>query len=256
MLSRQIEQSTHLRDRLARLQTQLVRGEEPDLADWLTTLESMTMYDKYFSPDELKQLPAYQNQDALNTEWPELVAQVRALMQAGAPPHNEDAQALSRRWMVLVERDTNGDPHLLAKLTLMLNKERSVQEQTGIDPQVMSYVMQAHAQTKVAIYAKYLNADELEYLQANYTKHNAEWPELVTAVREHMVRGTDPQDADVQQLTKRWLELFRSFAGDNPETQAKIALAQTKEPELLSGTLMNEELFAYVRQAMVHLPVH
>jgi len=55
-LERQIDQSTKLHNRLHQLQDQLTRGEEPALADWLTTLEMMTMYDKYFSADELKHL--------------------------------------------------------------------------------------------------------------------------------------------------------------------------------------------------------
>lgn len=43
MLAQQIEQANVLRDRLLRLQGQLARGEEPELAEWLTTLEWMTM---------------------------------------------------------------------------------------------------------------------------------------------------------------------------------------------------------------------
>ncbi|HWJ95860.1 MAG TPA: MerR family transcriptional regulator, partial [Telluria sp.] len=51
MLTQQIEQADALRTRLSRLRQRLLDGQEPDLADWLTTLEQMTMYDKYFSQD-------------------------------------------------------------------------------------------------------------------------------------------------------------------------------------------------------------
>lgn len=128
MLTQQIEQSTHLCDRLVRLQTQLLQGDEPDMADWLTTLESMTMYDKYFSADELKHLPLHLNKDKTDAEWAEVVAQVRALMQAGVPPENEQAQALSKRWVAMAARDTNHDPRLLSKLTWMQAQEPSVQQ--------------------------------------------------------------------------------------------------------------------------------
>ena len=43
MLDQQITQASVLRDRLTRLHDQLVRKEEPELAEWLTTLEWMTM---------------------------------------------------------------------------------------------------------------------------------------------------------------------------------------------------------------------
>ena len=43
MLDQQITQASVLRDRLTRLHDQLMRKEEPELAEWLTTLEWMTM---------------------------------------------------------------------------------------------------------------------------------------------------------------------------------------------------------------------
>ncbi|MDI9701408.1 MerR family transcriptional regulator, partial [Burkholderia cenocepacia] len=64
---------------------QLTAGTEPELADWLTTLELMTVYDKYFSEEELARLPMYQKSQAGDAEWIALVADVRALHDAGVP---------------------------------------------------------------------------------------------------------------------------------------------------------------------------
>jgi DNA-binding transcriptional MerR regulator len=50
MLERQIAQASTLRERLRSLQAQLAQGQAPELAEWLTTMELMTMYDKYFTP--------------------------------------------------------------------------------------------------------------------------------------------------------------------------------------------------------------
>lgn len=50
-LTAQITGADALRARLQRLASQLARGQDPDLADWLTTLEQMTMFDKYFTPE-------------------------------------------------------------------------------------------------------------------------------------------------------------------------------------------------------------
>lgn len=58
-LDRQLAQTAQLRERLVHLHAQLAAGTEPELADWLTTLELMTVYDKYFSEEELARLPMY-----------------------------------------------------------------------------------------------------------------------------------------------------------------------------------------------------
>ena len=39
-----------LRAQLTKLKAMMDRGDKPEMADWLTTLEYMTMYDKYFTP--------------------------------------------------------------------------------------------------------------------------------------------------------------------------------------------------------------
>ena len=79
-LDRQIEQAAQLRARLAQLHGQLLGGAEPELADWLNTLELMTMYDKYFSQDELDRLPMYRSSQSgsPDADWLALIAEVRA----------------------------------------------------------------------------------------------------------------------------------------------------------------------------------
>ena len=56
-LDRQIAERRRMRAQLPLVRDQLASGETPELATWLTTLEKMTMYDKYFSKDELQRLP-------------------------------------------------------------------------------------------------------------------------------------------------------------------------------------------------------
>src|SRR5690349_24034302 len=50
-LDLELERATRLRNRLIALRGQLVAGQSPDLVEWLDTLELMTMYEKYFSPE-------------------------------------------------------------------------------------------------------------------------------------------------------------------------------------------------------------
>ncbi len=257
MLDRQIAQSSTLRDRLTQLQGQLQRGEEPELADWLTTLEMMTMYDKYFTKEEQKIFPLLSTAENTTTaEWAELVKSVREAMQMKVPPHSPGAQTLAKRWMTMLMRDSKGDPRLLAKLNRMHFNEPSVQAQTGITLDMITFVQQAYAETKFAIYGKYLSSEEMAFMRENYLKRTHEFPELIAEVYQHREDGTAPDDPRMRQLALRWLELFRSYAGDNPETHAKIRQANTKEPELLAGTLIDQRLFGYVQQAMASLRPH
>ncbi|ALS65742.1 MerR family transcriptional regulator [Pandoraea apista] len=253
MLTQQIEDASRLRERLKRLQSQLSSGEAPELAEWLTTLELMNMYDKYFSPDELARFPLYQNKQAHESEWPAMVAEIRALMLRGEPSTGDAAQAASRRWMTLIERDTAGDARLLAKLNAMHERESSVQRQTGITKDLMQYLKEAFAQTKLNVYRKYLNDDEFRFMEANYLRYTDEWPVLIGAMRDHLEAGTSPGSPEVQTLARQWMTYFRSYAGDDPATHAKIREANMSEPELLAGTLIDAELLEYVKQSITVL---
>lgn len=53
-LDEQIERASRLRMQLIHLDDELNRGDWPGMAEWLLTLALMTMYDKYFSHDELR----------------------------------------------------------------------------------------------------------------------------------------------------------------------------------------------------------
>jgi MerR family transcriptional regulator, thiopeptide resistance regulator len=257
MLDSQIAQSTALRDRLRQLQSQLQQGEEPELADWLTTLEMMTMYDKYFTKEEQRRIPFFKGaENSTADEWAALVRSMEEAMAMKVPPQSPGAQNLARRWIAMAMRDTQGDPRVLARLNAMHLNEPSVQTQTGVTPEVMRFIQEAFAETKYAIYQKYLSPEEFRFLRENYLKRTHEFPELIAAIRQHMEDGTAPDDPQIRPLALHWLELFRSYAGDNPETHAKIREANAKEPELLQGSLVDEQLLGYIKEAMFHLQAH
>jgi hypothetical protein len=254
MLDRQIAQSNTLRDRLILLQGQLSRGEEPELAAWLTTLEMMTMYDKYFTKEEQQTFPLLSTaENTTSAEWAEVVREAMAMK---VPPQSPGAQTLAKRWMAMLKRDTGDDPRLLAKLNVMHYNEPTVQAQTGVTAELIDYIRQAFAETKFAIYEKYLSAAEFRFLRENYLKRTHEFPELIAKVRQHLEDGTAPDDPRMRELAVHWIDIFRSYAGDNPETQAKIRQANATEPELLVGSWIDARLLAYVQQAMAHLRPH
>ncbi|WP_433695409.1 MerR family transcriptional regulator [Paraburkholderia phenoliruptrix] len=250
MLDQQIVQATKLRVRLQTLQDTLRAGNEPDLSDWLSTLELMTMYDKYFTEDELARMPMYRKTQAPDPEWADLVAEVRAQMDAGVPPESETPRALSVRWMTLLVRDTSGDPRLLAKLNVMHDNEPSMQETLGISTALRDYVLRAFSETKMRIYERYLTAEESRFMRAHYGSRAMEWPQLMADVRDAIDAGIAPDSPQGRELALRWLELFRSYAGDNPATHMKFREALQNEPELMAGTWASEPLLAFVRAAV------
>jgi hypothetical protein len=93
-------------------------------------------------------------------------------------------------------------------------------------------------------------------LRDNYLKRTHEYPELIAAIRQHMEDGVAPDDPKMRPLAQHWLELFRSYAGDNPETYAKIRQANANEPELLQGSAVDQYLLGYVMEAMLNLKQH
>ncbi len=250
-LAQQIEEGKKLHSRLSDLHQQLKRGEEPELSDWLTTLEMMTMYDKYFSAEEIERLPLLNAREtAITAEWASLVNSVREAMESKIPTESPDAQALARRWMAMLVRDTNGDPRLVAKLNAMQYQEPEAQEKSGITPEMMAYIQRAFSESKLAIYEKYLSPEEFQFMRENYGKRGAEWPPLIGAIRQFLEDGVAPDDPKMRLLATKWMELFRSYAGDNPQTHAKIRAAHQAEPQLLEGTFIDKTLLGYVAQAI------
>ncbi len=250
-LAQQIEEGKRLLGRLSRLHQQLIQGEEPALPDWLMTLEMMTMFDRYFSHEEIERLPILNREDGtVAAEWAALVGSVREAMASNLPAESLEAQAMAKRWMAMVVRDTEGDPRLLVKLNAMQVQEPAAQEVSGITPEVMDYIQHAFAETKLVIYEKYLSPEEFRFMREHYAKQGSEWPPLLAAIWQHLEDGVAPTDPRMQQCAAQWMALFRSYAGDDPQTQAKIRAAHQAEPVLLEGTFVDQRILDYVTQAL------
>lgn len=253
MLTQQIAQADVLRMRLQRLQTQLANGQDPDLADWLTTLEHMTMYDKYFTPDELKELPLANPTPEMNAEWKALVEKVQQQIDVGSKPTHAEPQALARQWMQMINRDTGNNPVLFAKLNAMHEQEPALAAATGITPALMQFVIASAQEARTALYRPYLSEEEFNFLRANIGKRAAEWRPLIAKVYQAMQNGLAPDSAEAQALARHWFDLFRSYAGDKPETQLKIRQAMAEQPELSNGAMVDAPMRDYIRAAMQSL---
>lgn len=248
-LDRRIDEAARMRAQLLLVHDQLSNGETPELATWLTTLEQMTMYDKYFSKEQLQQLPLYQN-SAAEAEWKELVAQVGALMASHVPPGDAAARHLGLRWMALLERDTGGNQAFVAQLDKMHEHEPAVQRDTGISPQLKAYVMRAIGEVKLELYAKYLAPAVLDQMRLHMQGRMREWPALIERVKAQMLADPSPAAPAARELARQWFALFQDMVGSDPATVPLFRRALESEPALQMGRGMTDAMIAFLRSAM------
>ncbi|MBN8738575.1 MAG: hypothetical protein BGP24_11660 [Lysobacterales bacterium 69-70] len=75
--------------------------------------------------------------------WPELIAQVRAALEAGTPAQAPDVQDLARRWYALVQVFTGGDAAVARKLGDAWQAQPDAMAAQGLDPALFAYVGEA-----------------------------------------------------------------------------------------------------------------
>lgn len=98
-----------------------------------------------------------------------------------------------------------------------------MQEQTGITPEITDYITRAFAESKLSIWEKYLTAEEMAFTRAHYFDRMMEWPPLVAKLHQAQQDNLSPASDDAQKLAEKWLVLFQSYAGTNPQTQQNFA---------------------------------
>ncbi|RKG98977.1 MerR family transcriptional regulator [Corallococcus carmarthensis] len=147
----QLAEQRQLCDRLDSL-ARLLRAAEPVSADdFLQTIEAMTMFEKYYTPEQLKELEARRQamgDDAIKevqAEWPRLIASMREEMEKGTDPASEPVRALATRWRELVRAFTGGNPGMEKSLQTLHQQEPQVAQRQGRDPKLTEYVGRAMA---------------------------------------------------------------------------------------------------------------
>lgn len=208
LLDKQLRSIHTLRNRLVELRTGLTDDATPDLESWLQTLELMNMYDRWFSKEELQQLPFAVEKEALADIWSGLVREVKHLLEQNVSVTDARATDLASRWMERLEQDTAGKPEFLTRLNEMHSVEPQMQEQTGITPEITDYITRAFAESKLSIWEKYLTAEEMAFTRAHYFDRMMEWPPLVAKLHQAQRDNLSPASDDAQKLAEKWLVLF------------------------------------------------
>jgi DNA-binding transcriptional MerR regulator len=139
-LEDQMERDRALRRTLRALLNRL------ETEDFLTTIEEMTMHQRYYSPEQLQQLEQRRRSlgdDAIRgveREWGEIFATLRAEMEAGTDPADPRLRPIAERGRELLAMFTGGDAGIKQSLNEMWQHEDPAELSHGmVDAEVMAY---------------------------------------------------------------------------------------------------------------------
>lgn len=156
-LRSEIEYRHQLCRRLEALAAHLQTTEEVSVETFLQTMEAMTMYEKYYTPEQLQALgerAQRMGEDEMRKvekEWEDLYAQVRAEMERGTDPTSEPVLRLARRALELIQAFTGGDAGIERSLNTMYHQEGPVAASRGmVDQATWDYFGRAMAAARKA----------------------------------------------------------------------------------------------------------
>ncbi|QJD99211.1 MerR family transcriptional regulator [Massilia forsythiae] len=245
-LDRQIAEAQHMRKQLLRLRSDLAAGAQPDLSTWLDALERMSMYEKYFTQEELARLPLYHD-EAVKAQWQGLVEEASRLIGAQVAPDSDEAKAFGQRWLEAFGRGTGGDADFAARINLMAARE---QEKAGVAPEVMRYMMAVIGELKYAIWSRYLDPEVIARMRRHYAARGHEWTALIERVRAQMRLDPDAVQSASRALGQQWMDLFHDMVGTDPQAVAGFRRAIAEEPMLRKGSGISDEAVAWLRKGM------
>ena len=248
VLDAEVQRAASLRDRLQILRTRIHSKNETDLNDWLDTLAMMSLYDKYFTPEELERLRWHGR--TKDRELDELVGKVRKLMERGVPPDSDEAIALAKPWLTLSLQHMAGDARLIRKLGVLHRKEANAALLTGVDADLLDYMVRATAEFRLRMYERHLGSALIDEVRERYLRHYLEWPELFAEIHELYDRGATPESPQVLDLARRWIALFEAVWGSDPTLRVRLLEANSKEPDMMLGSGMDTEMYDMVRKAI------
>jgi DNA-binding transcriptional MerR regulator len=247
-LDQQIAQATALRERLDLLAQRLAEGAQPDMKDWLVTLEQMTTYGRYFSPAEIQSLMA--NWRAVAGQWPPLIADVTALMARGVPAEAPEVQPIAARWMTLMGQWMDGNYDLITRWGEMYRREPVARRDDGPPTELIDYIGEAIG-LRMAALLRHLDTEDLARLGK---PPEDEWRRLGAELAALQAGGARPDDPAAQAIAQSWLRLFEAFTDHDPALAARLSAAIAAEPVLQAAAVVGPAVRGYLLQAIAALP--
>jgi DNA-binding transcriptional MerR regulator len=104
------------------------------------------VHERWFSAEQMRTLRRRweampeAERDAVEAEWPRLIAQARAAMDAGTDPAAPPVQALVRRWLVLQKQFMALVPDAKDTVQRMYAAEPELARQSGVTPELIAYL--------------------------------------------------------------------------------------------------------------------
>jgi MerR family transcriptional regulator, thiopeptide resistance regulator len=118
--------------------------------DYMEAIEAMTMFEKYYTPDQLEQIEerrgsfSQEEHDRFHQDWEDLIAAANAEKEKGTDPSDPRMQEIATRWRELIDLFTGGDEGILGSLKTMFEQEGPERASRGaIDSELQDYVGQA-----------------------------------------------------------------------------------------------------------------
>jgi len=154
-LRKQMELERKLYNRLEAIAASLHSAEEIPIEEFMETIEVITMFEKYYTPEQLEELKGRRQilgEEKIHqaqVEWQELIEQVRTEMAKGTEATSEPVQLLAQRWKQLIQEFTGGNPEIEQSLSRMYQQEGAANaSRNAIDPQTCEYMSKAMAMLK------------------------------------------------------------------------------------------------------------
>ncbi len=241
-LDHEITQATELRARLALMMERYSAGAQPEMADWLASLEMMATYSRYFSADEIKRIIG--NWPRVEAEWPALEAEVRQMMARGVPATDLAVQPLAHRWMGLIHHWLDGDFSLIERWGTMYKAEPVARRKNvGPDLSVVQYVEQA-TELRMARWRAHFTLDDMSRFR--WVPLN-EWRAVDAELQSLIAQRTPPDAPEARAACARADVLVSRSVGDDPALLGKLAGAMAGEPVLRAGMKLGVETLAYLK---------
>lgn len=115
----------------------------------LQTIETMTLFEKYYTKPQLDALAARREQlgeariREAQHEWPQLMQRVREELARGTDPKHPRVVALAKQWRALIDEFTGGDAAIEQSLRDLYANESAVAERQGADRALSDYIARA-----------------------------------------------------------------------------------------------------------------
>jgi DNA-binding transcriptional MerR regulator len=152
-LQQEAEERNKLISNLQGIAETLRSGENPTVDELLNLIEGMTMFEKYYSTEQLGKLQERRTmlgEDKIReveNEWVVLIQEVKTEMNNGSMPNSQAVQKLARRWQGLLDLFTGGDPGIAASCSMMYQEEGPAKASRGaLDTEVFEFMGKALAE--------------------------------------------------------------------------------------------------------------